>query len=228
MVGLVFLVFAGYGLLAPRVGWADSCPIATLLDYIDLGSTGCTISDKLFNNFAFTANSTNATSPTPSSITVTPDPGSSLGPGFKLTGSWSVTTDGSLNSSITDVLDYDVSVTGAGLIEDASAALITPSASGGSSHVGYLLTNVTNFNLTLSVSTPSGDATFLPVSGMFVHTQIDVAALFGASSSASLSGVTNNFSETSPVPEPATLTLMAPGVMGVAWLRRRRRIGSRH
>lgn len=76
-------------------------------------------------------------------------------------------------------------------------------------------------NLSLSAITTSGFISFAPVAS--INEIITVTLLGGTAGTASLQGFTVHYSELPPAPVPATATvaLLACGVLGLAWARRR-------
>ena len=48
------LMMLAAAVILQTAAWSATCVVGTVADYQALGATGCTIGDKLFNNFTFT------------------------------------------------------------------------------------------------------------------------------------------------------------------------------
>jgi hypothetical protein len=222
-------------LLLTSQAWAATCVSgATLADYIALGSTGCTIGDKTFSNFALTTSqSGGATAPTAAGITITPvTTGGSTGNeiGLQFNALW---TAGS-NQTADTTINFDVAVTAGGsfLIDDASTVQSTSGFTGtGSASV----TEGICANAGPSTCIPVTSTTTIKTSGTTVisdhvvfaptgsiHAIKDIGVSGGTNGTASISQVVDSFSQTG-VPEPASIFLMGSVMVGICGVIRRRR-----
>jgi hypothetical protein len=209
-------------LVTSSMGWAGACSTGTLADYIALGSTGCTIDDKTFSDFAY---SKAGTFPIPATdIGVTPCPsafckntGVPLSEeGFVFNAAWQVGPGQSLDSTIT----YAVTATAS--IVDAFLLGAGMGATGG----GIVTVNETLSNGALlpTIGAPglptSGSVTFPGVKSLTATKDI---ALSGGGGGARISVVANAFSQV-PIPEPASLSLFGSGILALGgYIRRRQR-----
>lgn len=214
--GAVALVAA---LLAGGTAQAGPCVTDTLADYIALGSGGCTINDKTFSSFFYTpsASGTGAVTTDTTSVTVMPTKfGFIFNPVLSSGG-----------NGFADVLmGYTVATTDSALlIDDASLSMV-----GGVTGPGAFATVDENVCLNGSPSTclglhvaepsPISDhITFSPVALVTLLKDLHVKS-DGEGGSASISGI---FNDVSQVPEPASLTILAIGLIGLGVYRRRAR-----
>ncbi len=225
----VLLVFACVVLLT-GIGFASACPTTTLDNYLGLGFS-CGIDDKTFSNFVYSYDSNPPGFGKPAgSVFVTPlttprNPGLQFSTGwFASTSSGILQMDSAIQYSVnvnpggSPITDFSLSIGGVGwtgtgaVIVDETVCLgaMLPSCSGGQ-------------EATLSVFDSSGGTklfdsmTFAGVTEVDVQKDIQVEA--GTNGSASLSLVTNQFSE---IPEPASIMLFGFGVLGLAGVLRRK------
>ena len=219
--------------LLSGIGFAGACGSGSYADYITSGFN-CTIDDKTFSNFQYTFSSNPpGFGVPPGSVTVTPilTPGD---PGFQFSTGWhastisGVQTQDSLfqftvnvNQGGNPITDVSLSIGGAGfsgtgsVIVDETVCLgaTFPACSGGT--VDYLEV----------FRDASGSKTFDSISfaGVSeVDVQKDVLIDAGTNGSASLSLVTNQFSEGGPVPEPGSILLFGSGALALAGVLRRK------
>jgi hypothetical protein len=220
-------------LVTSSMGWAGACSSGSLADYIGLGSTGCTIGDKTFNDFAY---SKAGIFPIRSAeIGVTPCPSMFCGnigvplseEGFVLNAAWQVLAGQTLDSTITYSVTSTASIVDAFLLGVgmgvATAGLVTVAETLSN---GALLPTIGARGL----PTSSGSVTFPGVKSL---TATEGIGLTGGDGVARISVVANAFSQgvseptnavsQSQVPEPASKLLFSSGLLALGWYVRRRK-----
>ncbi len=222
-----FLLVAMF-LAITTMGWAGACTTGTLQDYINLGATGCTIGNELFSNFAFTSSvSGSAVVPPASGIGVTPlntpnDPGlfvdivinapaGSLG---DVAFSYTVTA---LSGSITDTsLAMTSFVMPDGSVTIAQTECLGDTFADGCAHGTLASLHTWDFG---SGSEKLADSNMFAPVGM-VDILKDITVSGGTEGFGNVSGEIQHYS-TGIVPEPATLSLLGSGLIGLAGLLRK-------
>ncbi len=207
-------------LMATTASAAPVATVGTLQDYINGGSTGFQIGDKLFYDFTYVPSGVGATPIPATAITVTPitTPGD---PGFQFNAGWTAGPGQILDSFI----GFQVKVLpGGNAINDVSASMDGfATAPNGVVAVAETIDLNEKFVGTLLLhanggTTDSNELTFAPTLGILgVYKDISVN---GNSGFATVSSVTNQFSE---VPVPPSALLLGSGLLGLVGLRFRRR-----
>jgi hypothetical protein len=215
------------------MGFAGACGSGSMADYITSGYN-CTIDDKTFSNFQYTFNSNPpGFGLPPGSVSVTPimTPGD---PGFQFSTGWHASTASgvlsqdslfqftvNVNPGGNLITDVSLSIGGAGfmgtgsVIVDETVCLgaTFPACSGGT--VDFLQVRRDSAG-----SKTYDEISFAGVSEIDV--QKDVLIDAGTNGSASLSLVTNQFSEGGAVPEPGSILLFGSGALALAGVLRRK------
>ncbi|MGH9398140.1 MAG: PEP-CTERM sorting domain-containing protein [Terriglobia bacterium] len=214
----LMLAFCSFGLSGPM----PACSAGTLDAYVSLGATGCTVGSLEFSNFTFGASAagTGTILPADSQITVTPQ---SLpnNYGFKFDAALSPNAGQSQDVTI----DYVVRVLAGNpnITDSALSAEVNGSASANMTEcLGGLLpacSGGVTTGLTVTPTQLSDSNTFNGVSTVGVGTDVS------ANGNATISGEIVQFSTGgtgNTVPEPASLMLFGSGMVGVAFLIRRK------
>jgi PEP-CTERM motif len=214
------------------IGFASACPSSGYDTYIVSGFS-CGIDDKTFSNFQYSFSSNPPGFGVPAgSVSVTPitTPGN---PGLQFSAGWLASTSSGVQSQ-DSLFQFTVNVNpGGNLITDVSLSI----GGVGFSGTGTVLVDETvclgatfpacsgGTVRTLEVGDSSaGLVTFdeITFSGVSeVDVQKDVLIDAGTNGSASLSLLTNQFSE-STVPEPASILLFGSGALALAGVLRRK------
>lgn len=211
MKRIVLLIALVVGLSS--LAYADSCAVGTF-GVSSYGAPGfsCTIGDLTFSNFSYTPAGSNGLSG--AQVTVTPlTGGNELG--FMFTAGWGAAS----NQSYDSFIDYTITAPSAEISD-----LVLSIGGFGTTGTGFLsvsenASNGTNLYVCFGdqTCTQTDSAVFDPVASLDVSK--DILVVGGEGGTASLSAVVNTASE---VPEPATLTLLGTGLLGLAGVVRRK------
>ncbi len=198
--------------------------LPTMADLVAAGSNGFVIGDKLFYNFVYRGSGFGGATAIPAegiSVTILDIP---LNPGFAFIAPWSVGPGQGLDSNIRFWVKV---LPGGGEIKDISAEMEGFSFLGGGV-VNVAETVKINADITkVLVLSDSTFGTVASASTEFASTMgpIQVTkdiAVNGNLGTASVSYVTNQFSEDLPVSEPGTLLLLGSGLIGLGLFSRRK------
>lgn len=227
----LFLLFVVLGV--SLAAFADPCPTATYDVYTASGFS-CGIGDKTFADFMYSGTSNPPGFGIPAGgVAVTPIT-TAGNPGFQFSAGWFASTSSGILEE-DSLIQYNVNVNpGGALINDLSLSIGGLAFNGtgfiGVSEtacVGAMLPSCTGGQIyTLSVYDGSSGSklfdsvTFAGASEIDLSKDITVQA--GTNGSASLSLVTNQFSEQGTTPEPSTLSMLGLGVIAVGGFARRK------
>jgi PEP-CTERM motif len=231
MKKLILLVCVLLGTSAIAV--AGLCPTTTLDQYLGSGFS-CGIDDKTFSSFMYSGTSNPPGFGIPAgSVAVSPitSPGN---PGLQFSAGWFASTSSGIleedsllqyavnvNPGGSPITDVSLSIGGVGftgtgaVIVDETVCLgaMLPACSGGTVKTLSVFDSNSGSQLFNSITFPG-------VSEVDVQKDIEVQA--GTDGRASVSLVTNQFSE---VPEPGSIILLGSGILGMAGVVRRRMMG---
>ena len=231
------LICLALAVLASIASANPLCTSDTMANYISQYTSianGCQVGDKLFYNFGYSPTGSGATAPTSSQVTIVGDPTNAYEPGLIFTSNgWSVSGTSTISSPlyIDSTIFFTVAVVGLQpLIVDASLDFNNNfSVSGqGVADIGETVTFDGGTSSTgLEVDSANGPFTdvksFAPVS--FVRVQKDLLVIVPqginpATGTATITQFREGFSESAP--EPVSTLLIGSGLVGLAFLRRRR------
>jgi hypothetical protein len=223
------LVIACVALLS-GIGFASPCVTGTWEYYLTLPGGSCTIDDKTFSNFSYSYSPQDFGIP-PSSLSTTPIT-THFDPGFSWNAGWNV-SNGSGVPTQDSFIDYTVTVNRGGLpIIDVSLSMGGASFFGtGGARVDETVclgatfpacTGGTVKQLSVYDNSQQGvklfdEITFGGVTEIDVQKDIELTS--GTNGGASLSLVTNQFSE---IPEPGSILLFGSGALALAGVLRRK------
>jgi hypothetical protein len=231
------VMFLSLVALVSRANATPVCPDGGLLSTFLAQGYTCQIGDKLFSDFSYVSSAFGGALAVPSAgVTV-----DTLGPagtgasilstaiGLEFSAGWNALAGQTTDSDI----DFTVTVLGGGSldIEDFGLAQVSGVLPNGSASVVEngcgpapctpAELEVMTFDYGGSNTQRVSDTMFAPVGSVTVSKDVSVTG--GTTGSAHLSLVSDTFSQTSIVPEPSTLVLLASGLFGLAYLPRRRR-----
>jgi hypothetical protein len=228
------LLAAVYVVSVPSLGAAAPCGTDTLLNYVGLGAGGCEIAGATFFDFGSAASFSGGTEISAADVSVVPV---TLATGPRL--DFLVTGSAGPSDLLGIVIGYSVaglSFSGASLEMTGSAAapdgvvtvvedlclgdvfVVDPSGCGGD------LRSLIAAHDSLGPTGPYSESFSASLFDVFVDIAID-GGLDGFASLGDTSGpgtVSTAFTAATAVPEPSVISLLAPGVLGLWALRRRR------
>jgi PEP-CTERM motif len=214
------------------VALADPCPTTTLNNYLGSGFS-CGIDDKTFSNFIYSGTSNPPGFGLPAgSVAVSPITGPG-NPGLQFSAGWFASTSSgilqedsgiqygvSVNPGGSPITDVSLSIggvawTGTGDVtvdETVCLGAMLPACSGGQVKTLSVFDSSSGSKLFESITFPGVSE---------VDVQKDIAIEAGTNGNATLSFVTNQFSE-GTVPEPSSIMLLGCGILGLGGVLRRR------
>jgi PEP-CTERM motif len=224
--------------LLSGIGFASilACPVGTWQDYLNLVPNACTIGDKTFSNFTYSYSPHDQFGISAAQLTTTPlNPGPPFNnPGFQWNAAWNVSYNNGVPSQ-DSFIDYTVTVNPGGPpITDVSLSMggvsffgtgsarvdetvclgaMFPACSGGTIKLLSVYDNSAQ-GIKLFDEVTFGGVTEIDV-------QKDIELTSGTNGGASLSLVTNQFSETT-TPEPSSILLFGSGALALAGVLRRK------
>jgi PEP-CTERM motif len=217
------IAFAAACLTSSMAMATTTCPSGTYNQYYP-GPTTCATNNLTFSNFQFNASAGGgATTPTPASVGVfvidaLGNEGFRFNPGFvEGPGQSQDVTLGFLVTAAPGTMISDLFIGFNGAASGSGATDFTETYCSG----GFLTGTCGQFNITNGTVNQHIDIT--PTNHLWITK--DFGASCGSGScTASISAVTNQYSNTSTVPEPASLSMMGLGLLGLGLIGRRRKV----
>jgi hypothetical protein len=203
------------GTTCPATNWGAYYPTPP-------GIASCAINNLIFSNFGFAETSSGgATVPTPTSVgvSVIQTPGNE---GFSFDPGFTVGANQTQDVTLTFVVTAAPGTTISDLYINFDGSY---SGTGSTRFSEEYCTGVGTGCNVFSVSNPNGDLSeeisIAPTTTLYITKDFGVNG--GTDGSAGISQVINQFSNTSSVPEPASLSMMGIGLLGLGLIGRRKR-----